>query len=258
MKLPKDAYPDRAGLQTDAVRLGRRQNLDPRAAGHRQGLVVHHRRQPARRPSPAPASVRHDARPTRHAVARPGAPGTEPERSDRLRGQALRRGRQGPRGSGAWCFFLDGRQIRGAAPPESARLALRGQDQPGAPARGAHRIVVKVDFTARQPDAAKAADGGLPALRREAGPSRRGSPASAAGPQRIDDGRADRHQPGQAADRPVPHAYAPVRRAPRHELGLVRAVDADHASARPIGEGGRVGARAERPRPVDVAVAQAA
>src|SRR5205085_839245 len=74
----------------------------------------------------------------------------------------------------------------------------------------------------------------------------------------VDDAqrRADRHEPRELADLVVLDPDAAVRRASGDQARLVRAVDADDATARPVGEV-RIRARAERPRSVDAASADA-
>src|SRR5690348_17551856 len=54
---------------------------------------------------------------------------------------------------------------------------------------------------------------------------------------RLLDGQrsADREQPGQLDDLPVRHPDATVRGMTGDQRRLVRAVDADHATARPVG-----------------------
>ena len=98
--------------------------------------------------------------------------------------------------------------------------------------------------------------------RRGAGPARRPRAAAerAGGrARRLEDHdrRADRQQRPEPRDRRVGHPDAPVRGGARDERRLVRAVDTDHAAARPVAER-RVGARAERVRSVGRAAGQPA
>src|SRR5687767_12047540 len=67
--------------------------------------------------------------------------------------------------------------------------------------------------------------------------------------------RAERQEAAQLEDRGVLQTHAPVRRAPRNEVGLVGAVDADHASTGPVRQPGRVRSRAESEGAVDPAEA---
>ena len=129
--------------------------------------------------------------------------------------------------------------------------------RPGADRRLRHRRLRQL----RRPGPRRCATTTAPTWRGCAGSSARSIRRTASGRARgSGDGqrRADRHQLRELQDVGVAQPHAAVRDPPGDQPRRVRAVDADDAAARPVGQRRRRRARDERQRPVDRAGAAVA